>query len=103
MLITISNLLSTDGAGGNFEHVQQKIKGILSDPKIEVRKAAYECIASITKCIAPKYLKQYEAILVSFLLSGLSDESAENIGLCIKLLEECGESIKELYGEETEG
>jgi hypothetical protein len=93
-LITISRLLIAEGAGGNFEHVQVSLKLSLSDSKIEVRKSALECAAYLLKYMAPKYLKQYEAALVSFLLAGLNDESPENIKICIKLLEECGESIR---------
>lgn len=73
-LITLSRLLITEGAGGNFEHVQTALKLALNDPKTEVRKAALECAAYLLKYMAPKFLKQYEAALVSCLLAGLSDE-----------------------------
>jgi hypothetical protein len=33
---------------------------------------------------------------VSCLLAGLSDEQEEIIRLCMRLLEECGESIREM-------
>lgn len=39
-LITISKLLITEGAGGNFEHIQNCLKSALSDSKVEVRKSA---------------------------------------------------------------
>lgn len=51
--------------------------------------------------MAPKFLKQYEAVLVSCLLAGLSDEQEEIVKLCIKLLEECGQCIKEMEGEDA--
>ncbi len=74
-LVTIGRLLITEGAGGNFEHVQTSLKVTLADAKTEVRKAAFDCVAHLLKYMAPKYLKQYEATLVSYLLYGLSDES----------------------------
>jgi hypothetical protein len=95
-LITLSRILITEGAGGNFEHVQVALKLSLADPKTEVRKAALECAAYLLKYMAPKFLKQYEAALVSCLLAGLSDEQEEIIRLCMRLLEECGESIREM-------
>ena len=72
-LVTIGRLLITEGAGGNFEHVQTSLKVSLADAKTEVRKAAFDCVAHLLKYMAPKYLKQYEATLVSYLLYGLSD------------------------------
>lgn len=98
-LVTIGKLLITEGAGGNFEHVQTSLKLSLADPKHEVRKSALECAAYLVKYMAPKYLKQYEAALVSFLLAGLNDEQKEIVSLCAGLLEQCGNSIRELYGE----
>jgi hypothetical protein len=86
-LFTISRILITEGAGGNFEHVQLSLKLSLADAKVEVRKSALECAAYLIKYMAPKFLKQYEAALVSFLLAGLNDESPDNIKICIKLLE----------------
>lgn len=40
-LLTLGRILITEGAGGNFEHVQVPLKHSLADPKTEVRKAAY--------------------------------------------------------------
>ena len=74
-LITLSRLLVTEGAGNNLEHLLNGIKTSLSDPKIEVRKTAFDSIGYLLKYLAPKYLKQFEANLVSLLLIGLSDES----------------------------
>lgn len=93
-LITIGKLLITEGAGGNFEHVQTSLKLSLADPKHEVRKSALECAAYLAKYMAPKYLKQYEAALVSFLLAGLNDENQGIVTLCMELLDQCGNSIQ---------
>lgn len=86
-LITVSRLLVTEGAGGNFEHIQVALKSSLADPKIDVRKTALESVAFLLKYMAPKFLKQYESNLVAFLLSGLSDENPSNVDLCKQLLE----------------
>ena len=72
-LFTISRLLITSEAGSHFEHLQLGLKSALSDPKGEVRKAGMESVAYLLKYMAPKYLKQCEALLVSYLLVGLSD------------------------------
>lgn len=40
-LLTLGRILITEGAGGNFEHVQVPLKLSLADPKTEVRKAAF--------------------------------------------------------------
>jgi hypothetical protein len=81
--------------------VQVALKLALADPKVEVRKAALECAGYLLKYMAPKFLKQYEATLVSCLLAGLSDEQEEIVKLCMRLLEECGESIREMEGEDA--
>ena len=78
--------------------MQVGLKVSLSDAKVDVRKAALDCSANLLKYMAPKYLKQYEAALVSFLLTGLDDESEDNVKRSMELLEECGSSIHELYG-----
>lgn len=101
-LVTLSKLLVTEGAGGNFEHVSVGIKAALSDPKAEVRRAAFECAAHLLKYSAPKYLKQNEPTLLSFLLGGLNDETQENVQRALALLEECGQSIRELEGEQMQ-
>ena len=53
---------------------------------MDVRKTAFDCIGYLLKFMAPKYLKQFEANLVSLLLMGLSDESEDNQMKCIVLL-----------------
>ena len=72
-LLTLSKLLVTTDAGSHIEHVQLGLKESLSDAKIEVRKAAIECIGHLLKYLAPKYMKQCESQLVSFMLIGLND------------------------------
>jgi hypothetical protein len=69
----LGKLLVTEGAGGNFQYIQNGLKGALGDGKVEVRKATFECVGYLLKYMSPKYIKQYESNLVSFLLVGLSD------------------------------
>jgi hypothetical protein len=68
-------VLVTDGAGANFEYAKVNLKKTLGDKKKEVRDAAYECVAHLLLFFGPKYLKEFEAQLVGFLLVGLEDES----------------------------
>jgi hypothetical protein len=68
-------VLVTDGAGGSFEYVKVNLKKTLSDKKKEVRNAAYECVAHLLLFFGPKYMKEYEAQLIGFLLVGLEDDS----------------------------
>ena len=70
---TISELLITHDAGSNLEFLQQGIKASFSDPKTEVRRTAQKCVGHLLKYLAPKYIKQYEATLVSYLRIGLND------------------------------
>ena len=93
-LLTISRLLVTPDAAAHMEHLQVGLKASLSDSKIDVRKAALECIAYLLNYLSPKYLKQCEANLVSFMLMGLNDEHLENAEKCRTLLEKCGSSIR---------
>jgi len=97
-LLTISRLLITTEAGSHLEHLQLGLKAALSDAKGEVRKAAMECVAYLLNYMAPKYLKQSEALLVSYLLVGLNDENGEISEKCKGLLEECGVKIEEMEG-----
>jgi len=92
--LTVSKLLITQEAGSNIEHIQNGLKSALSDPKGEVRKAALECVAYILSYISPKYLKQCESQLVSYLLIGLNDETPEIAERCKILIEECGQKIR---------
>lgn len=55
-----------------------------------------ECVAYLLNYMAPKYLKQCEALLVSYLLVGLSDENPDITQRCKGLLEECGGNIQKL-------
>lgn len=63
------------------------MKCAISDAKPEVRKTCFESIGFLLKFMAPKFLRQYESTLVSYLLMGLSDENLENSILCQRLLE----------------
>jgi hypothetical protein len=101
-LATLAKLLVTEAAGTNFEHVSVGIKAALSDPKADVRRAALDCAAHLLKYSAPKYLKLNEPTLLSFLLGGLNDDSPDNIQRALALLEECGQSIRELEGEQMQ-
>jgi hypothetical protein len=83
-------------AGAHIEHLQLGLKGSLSDPKIEVRRAALECVAYLLNYMGPKYLKQSEPTLVSYMLIGLNDQNLDNVLRCRSLLEEVGQSIRSL-------
>lgn len=95
-LLTISRIMVTSEAGNNIEHLQLALKTSVSDPKVEVRKAAIECIAYLLNYMAVKYLKHCEANLVSYMLIALNDENPENSNRCRGLLDECGSSLREM-------
>lgn len=86
-LMTVSRLMVTSDAGNHMEHIQPALKTSVSDPKVDVRKAAIECIAYLLNYMAVKYLKHCEAQLVSYMLIGLSDENPGNVERCKTLLE----------------
>jgi hypothetical protein len=68
-------VLVTEGAGGNFEQIRVNLKKTISDKKKEVRDAAYDCTAHLLLFLGPKPMKEYEAVLIGFLLMGLDDEN----------------------------
>lgn len=49
------------------------LKVSLSDKSTEVRREAIGCVGRLLKGLGPKYMKMYEAQLVGYLLSALSD------------------------------
>ena len=85
-LLTISRIMVTSDAGTHIEHLQLALKASISDPKIEVRRAAIECVAYLLSYMAVKYLKHCEAHLVSYMLVALNDENSENSDRCRCLL-----------------
>jgi hypothetical protein len=101
-LLTISRIMITSEAGTNIEHIQLPLKASVSDPKIEVRRAAIECIAYLLNYMAVKYLKHCEAHLVSYMLIALNDDNPENSDRCRALMDQCGSSLKEMEVESAE-
>ena len=70
-LDSLGNLLITEGAGAYFEHAKEAIKARFSDSKKEVRLSCLECTARLLCYMAPKYLKEHEATIISYMLIGL--------------------------------
>ena len=95
----LTDILTVQHGGECFKDCETEIKKLLTDKSSDVRKEVYNLLGTCLKRFSYPDLKTFEVKLVKHLLSGLSEENVDTRQLVSKLLEQCGESRKQLEDE----
>lgn len=99
----LSDILTARHGGECFSEAEPALKQALNDKSADVRKVVYLLISNCLKRFSYPDLKANEARLVRYLLSGLSEPTADLREVVVEYLNQCGESRNNLEKEMEAG